>query len=204
LAEADRLEPAWEQCRILSNMLSSESDPQNAGKTYWVMGNVAFLRNDAAEGTRFHRLASEHLSPGNDIYLWCRFNKASAAMRLSARVLEPETYECIERAELAISIIGGSERERLQISLNRAHWFYLTGELEQAAVILRRICAATSELAAQTLGEATLLLGKTLHAQGKTTEALDVLLASEVHFRAAGAEDRANHVLALAGKYSQQ
>ncbi|MFP3481333.1 hypothetical protein SB780_41470, partial [Burkholderia sp. SIMBA_057] len=72
------------------------------------------------------------LSPANDIELWARFNKASAAVRLSSGIVEPETLSAIERAELALSIVGGNKTDQLEVAFIRARWLYLNGDIPAA------------------------------------------------------------------------
>lgn len=194
LAESDRLDDAWTTCLSLSTLITPAIHTQTAGKTYWVIGNVAFMRHQVDDGTRFHRMAAEQLSPNNDLELWAHFNRASAALRLTAGVVDAETLECIERAEIASSIVGGTERDQLQLSLTRAHWLFLTGQLNAAVERLRHICAEGSTLSKQTEGEANLLLGQSLSARGEELEALAHFETSEQCFEHAGAHDRAAHV----------
>ncbi|WRH26483.1 hypothetical protein GC088_08960 [Arthrobacter sp. JZ12] len=194
LAESDRLDDAWSACLDLSTLITAAIHAQTAGKAYWVIGNVAFMRHQVTDGTRFHRLAADHLSPNNDLDLWARFNRASASRRLAAGVVDAETLECIERAEVASSIVGGTERDHLQLSLTRAHWLFLTGQLNAAVERLRPICAEGTVLSRQTEGEANLLLAQALTARGEELEALAHLETSEQCFNDAGAHDRAAHV----------
>ncbi|NJC22723.1 tetratricopeptide (TPR) repeat protein [Arthrobacter pigmenti] len=193
-AESDRLDDAWTTCLGLSTLITSAIHAQTAGKAYWVIGNVAFMRHQVDDGTRFHRMAAEQLSPNNDLELWAHFNRASAALRLTAGVVDAETLECIERAEVASSIVGGTERDQLQLSLARAHWLLLTGQLNAAIERLRPICAEGSVLSKQTEGEANLLLGQALVARDEELEALAHFETSEQCFEHAGAHDRAAHV----------
>lgn len=198
LAESDRLDKAWKICLDLSTLITGAIHAQTAGKAYWVIGNVAFMRHQVADGLRFHGLAAEQLSPNNDLDLWARFNRASASRRLAAGVVDAETLECIERAEVASSIVGGTERDRLQLSLTRAHWLLLTGQLNAAVERLRRICGNGSLLSKQNEGEANLLLAQALSARGEELEALAHFETSERCFNDAGALDRAAHVRGLA------
>ncbi|GAB3532170.1 hypothetical protein GCM10027403_03970 [Arthrobacter tecti] len=194
LAESDRLDDAWTTCLGLSTLITPGVHAQTAGKAYWAVGNVAFMRHQVDDGTRFHRLAAEQLSPNNDLELWAHFNRASAALRLTAGVVDAETLECIERAEVASSIVGGTERDQLQLSLTRSHWLLLTGQLNAAIERLRPICAEGSVLSKQTEGEANLLLGQALVARDEELEALAHFETSEQCFEHAGAHDRAAHV----------
>ncbi|GAA1128367.1 hypothetical protein [Arthrobacter flavus] len=197
LAESDRLDEAWAQCLALSVLLSTEMRSQTAGKAHWAIGNVAFMRHEVADGTKFHSLAAGNLSPNNDLDLWARFNKASAALRLAAGVVDAETLECIERAETASSIVGGNDRDQLELSLTRAHWLVLTGQLNAAVKRLKPICADSTILASQTAGEANLLLGRALAGRGDDIEAMNYLDAAKANFVQSGAHDRAAHVAGL-------
>ncbi len=194
LAESDRLDEAWGACLDLSTLITPVINTQTAGKAYWVIGNVAFMRHQVEDGIGFHTLAAGQLSPNNDLELWAHFNRASAALRLTAGVVDAETLECIERAEVAGSIVGGSERDNLQLSLARAHWLLLTGQLNAAVERLRPICAEASVLSRQTEGEANLLLGQALLSKEEILEATSCLEVSEQCFEQAGAHDRAAHV----------
>ncbi|MHA7271854.1 hypothetical protein ACX80Z_00325 [Arthrobacter sp. TMT4-20] len=197
LAESDRLDEAWAQCLALSVLLSTEMRSQTAGKAHWAIGNVAFMRHEVADGTKFHSLAAGNLSPNNDLDLWARFNRASAALRLAAGVVDAETLECIERAETASSIVGGNDRDQLELSLTRAHWLVLTGQLNAAVKRLKPICADSTILASQTAGEANLLLGRALAGRGDDIEAMNYLDAAKANFIQSGAHDRAAHVAEL-------
>lgn len=190
-AESGDLHKAWLQCLKLDAAVSHNVDDQTCGKAYWVIGNVAFLRQDAVAGLRYHSLAARRLSPTNDVDLWAKFNKASAAMRLAAGILDPETLECIERAELAAEVVGASDSERLQLSVTRANWLYSTGNAQAATNVLRPVFEQRRLLYPQTAGEAAFLLGQALHACGESEESLANLRTAADYFTAAGAEDRA-------------
>ncbi|MFJ5954463.1 hypothetical protein ACIQC5_00735 [Paenarthrobacter sp. NPDC092416] len=172
LAESRQLEDAWRECLELETLLSDYVDEDTAGKGYWVIGNVAFLADRVAEGSRYHDLAAERLSPSKDVDLWARFNRASAEMRLQARLSDAATLRCIERAELATDIVGGSERDHMEMSLVRAHWNYLSGDMHAAIAILEPLCAKSSILATQTSAEAHFLLARALVSAGRGKDAL--------------------------------
>ncbi len=95
----------------LAEVVSAEVDDQLIGKVYWVIGNVAFLCNKVQEGLEYHELAAATFSPARNLDVWAKFNKASAAMRLAADVADADTLRCIERAELATDVIGGSAND---------------------------------------------------------------------------------------------
>lgn len=197
LAESGELVGAWNECAVLDRLLQFDVNLQIAGKCYWAMGNVAYMLGNVEEGTRYHSVAAGKLSPTNDLELWAWFNKGSARMRLAAGVVDPATLECIERAEMGTSIVGGKESDLLELELIRAHWQVLTGDFGSALGNLNKICAASSELATQILGEAHLLLGQALQGLQEQEEAAQNLLKSEELFREAGAVDRASYVRTL-------
>jgi transcriptional regulator with XRE-family HTH domain len=195
LAESGRLDEAWKYCQAMNEHVDEHSMSQLAGEVAWVIGNVAFMRHDYPEGIKYHERAAKMLSPANDIELWARFNKASAAVRLSSGIVEPETLSSIERAELALSIVGGNKTDQLEVAFIRARWLYLTGDIVAAVEKLREIHAERSALAKHTAGEVSLLLGKSLKAAGESEEALVYLEEAQKAFSAAGAQDRVQQAL---------
>jgi pentatricopeptide repeat protein len=195
LAESGRLEEAWKYCQEMNAQMDEHSMSQLAGEVAWVIGNVAFMRHDYPEGIKHHERAAKLLSPANDIDLWARFNKASAAVRLSSGIVEPETLSAIERAELALSIVGGNKTDQLEVAFIRARWLYLTGDIVAAVQKLREIHAERAALAKHTAGEVSLLLGKSLKAAGESEEALALLQEAQKEFSAAGAQDRVQQAL---------
>ena len=203
LAERGELEQAWHVCMKLVQFLGPGIDSQTAGKGYWVVGNVAFLRQQADDGIKYHKLAADYLSPLNDLALWAWFNRASASMRLSAGVADAETEDCMERAELAASIIGEDGSDRFKNRLNRANWHVLNRELDQAVAILSQVCTESEAMGHQTAGEANLLLGKALREQGDCLNALHRLKDSQAYFSQAGANDRAAQVAAEIAGFPQ-
>lgn len=190
LAESGRLDEAWNYCQLMNEQTDEHSMSQLAGEVAWVIGNVAFMRHDYQEGIKYHERAAKLLSPANDIELWARFNKASAAVRLSSGIVEPETLSSIERAELALSIVGGNKTDQLEVAFIRARWLYLTGDIVAAVKKLREIHGERKALAKHIAGEVSLLLGKSLKAAGEPTEALVHLEEAQKEFLAAGASDR--------------
>jgi tetratricopeptide (TPR) repeat protein len=153
------------------------------------------MRADYAEGVKHHERAAKLLSPANDIELWARFNKASAAVRLSGGIIEPETLAAIERAELALSIVGGSRSEQLEVSFIRARWLYLNGQIPEAIELLRTIHAEKAVLGRHTAGEVALLYGRALKALGRNDEALELLADAREQFSYAGASDKVQQVM---------
>ncbi|MDQ0735271.1 hypothetical protein [Arthrobacter agilis] len=197
LADSDQLEAAWQECLALVDLLPLQPASRYVGQSYWTIGNVAFLLGHVDEGVAYHRLAAENLSPTNDLDLWARFNRASASLRLAAGAIGPETLECIERAELASSIVGGTERDRLELKLTRAQWLVLTGQLDAAVDQLADIIAKKHLLASHMAAQAHFLLGQALSARGSRAEALGNFRVSEGLFLQSGAKDRASAAHAL-------
>ncbi|WP_222123029.1 hypothetical protein, partial [Staphylococcus epidermidis] len=78
--DSGKLDEAWTESLSLANMISAEVDEQLLGKTYWVIGNVAFLCGKVTEGLLYHNLAAETFTPTRNLDVWAKFNKASAAM----------------------------------------------------------------------------------------------------------------------------
>ncbi|WP_436063932.1 hypothetical protein [Arthrobacter sp. LjRoot14] len=198
LAESRRLDEAWDQCLLLEGLLTELVDEDTAGKAYWVIGNVAFLTGRVTDGGRYHDMAAESLSPSKDVDLWARFNRASAVMRLEAELTGPATLRCIERAELATEVVGGSDRDLLEMSFARAHWNFLTGDMATAINMLRPLCTEAGILATQTAGEASFLLGRSLLANGERDEALQRLADAAELFDNAAASERSAQVRAFA------
>ncbi len=190
LAESRLLDDAWRECLVLETLLTDDVDEDTAGKGYWVIGNVAFLANRVADGGRYHDLAAERLSPSKDVDLWARFNRASAEMRLQAKLSDAATLRCIERAELATDIVGGSERDHLEMSLVRAHWYFLSGDMQQATAILEPLCARSSILATQTSAEAHFLLARTLLESDRRQDALVTFEKAAMLFEQAALPER--------------
>ncbi|QOD02846.1 helix-turn-helix transcriptional regulator [Pseudarthrobacter sp. BIM B-2242] len=195
LAESGRLEEAWTYCQTLVSQVDATTMPQLAGEVAWVVGNVAFMRHDYAEGVKEHERAAKLLSPANDIEMWARFNKASAAVRLQAGIVEPETLASIERAELAFSIVYEMKSDELEVAFIRARWLYLTGDIVAAIEKLRKIHAEREALAKHTAGEVALLLGKSLKAAGESEEAIVYLKEAQKAFSSAGAQDLVQQAL---------
>ncbi|MET3920167.1 hypothetical protein ABIB26_001093 [Arthrobacter sp. UYEF20] len=192
LADSGGLEEAWAESLALAEAIESEVDDQLVGKGYWVIGNVAFLCNKVQEGLHYHELAAATLSPARNLDIWAKFNKASAAMRLAADVADADTLRCIERAELATDIIGGSSNDHLLMRLNRGHWNYLAGDQKAAIELLEGVCADADKPLPQILAEACLLLGRAHSAMGNHDAAREHLRKAADHFEAAGAQQRAD------------
>jgi hypothetical protein len=192
LADSGKIEEAWVESLIMADSVAAEVDEQLLGKAYWVIGNVAFLCNKVREGLHYHELAAATLSPARNLDVWAKFNKASAAMRLAADVANADTLRCIERAELATDVIGGSEEDHLLLKLNRGHWNYLAGDAKTAIDLLEAVCADAGNAVPQILGEACLLLGRAYSATNEPERARSYLLKAADHFGASGAPQRAD------------
>ena len=191
LADSGKLEEAWAECLTMAEVISAEVDDHLLGKAYWVIGNVAFLCNRVQDGLTYHERAAATFSPARNLDVWAKFNKASAAMRLAADVADADTLRCIERAELATDVIGGSAEDYILLRLNRGHWSYLAGDPKTATELLEGVCADADTTVPQILGEARLLLGRAYAALGNPDKAKENLLTAADHFETAGAAQRA-------------
>ena len=127
LAESGYSAEAWDMSMELATLAEGVADAQAAGKSYWTIGNVGFMTGRSEEAVHYHELAAAKLSSQRDVNGWALFNKASAHMRLMAGMVNDETLDCIERAEMAISVTGGSPRDEFELVLLRAHWDVLAG-----------------------------------------------------------------------------
>jgi len=195
LADSGRLDEAWAESLVMADIISGEVDDQLVGKAYWVIGNVAFLCSKVAEGLHFHELAAATFSPARNLTVWAKFNKASAAMRLAADVADADTLRCIERAELATDVIGGTEEDHILLKLNRAHWNFLAGDHTAAVATLNDIFPVPDQTTPQILGETYLLLGRSHAGLGNTAEARNHLLEAADYFEKSGAKQRAEQAL---------
>lgn len=191
LAEAGNLDDAWEEAERLAGMINNETSAEKAGKGFWVVGNVAFLTGRHSEAVRFHALASESLSLINDLGLWALFNKASAFMRLTANLVEPETLQCIERAEMALSISGGSPQDELDLEIIRAHWRYATGDFAAARSQMAKTLEQVQAMTPLSEGDGRLLYARILQETGDTEMAVREAELSVEVFDRAGAGLRA-------------
>ncbi|WP_165788017.1 helix-turn-helix domain-containing protein [Arthrobacter glacialis] len=191
LTEAGRLDEAWTHTLILADSVTDSTPDQMAGEIHWVIGNVAFIRQDIRVGLEHHAKASRLLSPAADLARWAQFNKATAWVRLMAGVVEPATLQAIERSELAHSVVGATASETLEVSLLRARWHYLNGELPRALELLANIEANKEQLAPHIAGDSALLLGSALKAADSSAQALEAFTNARDRFVLAGAADRA-------------
>lgn len=166
LGDSGRLEEAWEHCRVLSELAEADPAAVGRGKAEWAIGNVAFMRGDHQEGAERHRRAARLLSPANDLELWARFNKESAAARLTGGNLDPETLDTIRRAEIAYTVIGATAADQLELTLLRARWLLATGSPDESVPLLRAVSAGRDLIGAHLTAEAELLLTQALAACG--------------------------------------
>lgn len=191
LSESGKVEEAWPHALKMADLAAGQDDQRIIGKAYWAVGNVAFLNGDPANGVFYHRLAAESLAPDNDVNIWAFFNKGSAQARLSAGVADSETLECIERAELANSVMGGSPLLELEISTARAHWLVLNDDAQQAAEIVQQILNHRGLLPEHTLAEVEYVDALALSGLGRNDDALVAAVHSEKVFIEHGATRRA-------------
>ncbi|MFJ7748536.1 hypothetical protein ACIQXM_01100 [Arthrobacter sp. NPDC097144] len=191
LAESSREQEAWTYALKMAELAGDVDNQRVAGKAYWAVGNVAFLNEDPENGIYYHALAAENLAPGNDVNTWAFFNKGSAHARLIAGVVDEETLACIERAELANSVTGGSPILELEIATARAHWLVLSGAASEAAEITLEILAHQELLPEHTLAEVEYVSSLALHELGRNDEALIAAAHAEKVFIGHGSQRRA-------------
>ncbi len=191
LTEAGRLDEAWTHTMVLAEAVTDQTPPQMAGEIHWVIGNVAFIRQDIRTGLEHHAKASRLLSPAADLSRWAQFNKATAWVRLMAGVVEPATLQAIERSELAHSVVGATVAETLEVSLLRARWHFLNNEIPQALDLLNGIEMQWDQLAPHIAGDSALLLGNALQAANRLDDALAAYRDAFDRYTQAGASDRA-------------
>lgn len=187
MAEEGKVDAAWREAQVLESLIGPEMGSRARGMAYWTVGNAAFMAGHIEEGRRFHQDAATALTAVGDVNLWALFNKASANLRLEAGVVEPETLECIERAEVAISVSEGNLADRLEILLSRAHWEYAVGNNEEAERQLRDVALQAEELFPYIRAQALVLLAGSLHERGRAGEALATALESQQIFDGLGA-----------------
>lgn len=195
LTEAGNLDEAWGLCLTLAESIKESTPTQMAGEMHWVIGNVAFIRHDVASGLIHHERASKLLSPASDLSRWAQFNKATAWVRLSAGVVEPATLQAIERSELAHAVVGSTPAEMLEVSLLRARWLYLNGDIIGAKQLLETISSQREHLGIHIAGDTALLFGKVLKAINRTDDALEQFNSAKEFFTEAGAGERISMVL---------
>lgn len=202
LAEAGRLEDAWSHCLTLNGAITETTPVQLAGEMHWVIGNVAFMRQDVSGGLNHHGKAGRLLSPALDLSRWAQFNMATAWVRLAAGIIEPATLQAIERSELAHSVVGATPVEKAEMSLLRARWFFLTNELTKALELLDSLDPDRDGLASYLAGEIALHRGKILASQGQPVEALAAFKQALDLANQAGANERANEATQEINKLS--
>ena len=191
LAESGQLDDAWEVAMSLDALITSEIDSLSAGQAYWAIGNVAFMMEKNEDGCRYHNLAAALLSPSNDVNVWALFNKASATVRIEANMLDTFTLECIERAELAISVTGGSPTDEVEVRLVRVRWLLLTGGAAEAMDILEVLLSQSTQLPKYLQAEIEFVRAMALVALHREAEALEVARCSEGTFLSLGAVRKA-------------
>ncbi|MDO5745977.1 MAG: hypothetical protein Q4P23_16100 [Micrococcaceae bacterium] len=137
LVEAGSIAEAWELRDQLSESLAGTPDPEFSGHGYWTLGNLAFAHGQLDAGLEYHERAASSLKLVNNIHLWARFNKSSADVQLQAGIAKNQTQDCIDRAELAYAIVGGTPVDLAGLSLTKARWLIATDQLEQACRMLQ-------------------------------------------------------------------
>lgn len=197
LAEEGETEAAWSEALVLESLIGPESGAKVLGTSYWIIGNVGFLSGRIEEGRKFHAQAATALGSLGDVNLWALFNKASANLRLEVGLVEPETLECIERAEVAISVAGGNEGDRLEILLTRAHWEYAVGNCSVAESKLQHVAVKSEDLFPYIRAQSLEVLAGCLFKLDRNEESLSTARECERIYEALGATVRASQARVL-------
>lgn len=201
LSESGLQEEAWGHCQaLLLPLLEAAADPQTAGKGFWAVGNVAFRRGNTAAGLRYHAKAESLLNPETDLETWAAFNRSSAAIRLAEGLHDAAAGRCMDQAETALSVLGGTEEDVLENLHSRGRWHQLSGNHQAAVGILADVYARRAALSPQGAAEVALHLGLSRAALGEMSSAVHLLDDSARAFFDAGALDRAEHAARLAGQ----
>ncbi|GAA5228770.1 hypothetical protein [Paeniglutamicibacter antarcticus] len=166
LVEAGQIEKAWELREPLVEVLAETPDNEFSGQCYWTLGNLAFAHGQNAAGLDYHERAAGFLKLVNKIHVWARFNKASADVQLQAGVANNQTNDCIERAELAYAILGGTTTELAGLATTKARWLLATEQLEQAVEILEKTILESGVDEALDIATARVLLAQVRTIQG--------------------------------------
>ena len=190
LAEKGEVEAAWREAVILDDLIGPESAAKVRGMAYWTIGNAGFMSGRVEEGKQYHLRAATALAAVGDVNLWALFNKAAANMRIEAGILDEETAEYLERAEVAISVSEGSPVEKLEILLARAHWEYATGDPGVAERSLRNVAEKARGTFPYIHAQAYQLLASCLLQLGRTEEAKRIALETEQMLEESGATER--------------
>lgn len=204
LAEEGDLEAAWDEAVVLSTMVAPDASARVRGMAHWTVGNVGFMTGRNREGLDHHRKAAQALTSINDVTLWGLFNKASAHVRLVAGIVENETLECIERAEVALGVTGAGESDLHELKLTRARWEVDSGNPNEAERLLRRTVEEVRESYPFLEAIALELLARSLESLGQPTEALDAAQRSEHLFTMLRASVRADDARALVDRLLKQ
>lgn len=194
LAEKGEVEAAWEEALVLNDLISCDMDSRASGIAYWSIGNAGFMSGRIEEGQKYHHKAAESLVAVGDVNLWALFNKAATNMRLEAGLIDNETLDSLERAEVAISVSDGNVADKLEIVLARAHWEYATGNHATAERLLRAVADQAKDLFPFIQAQAFQLLAGCLLRTGRTSEALKCARKSSRLFEESGASERMSQV----------
>ena len=191
LAESGRLAAAWRECLDLKSLLTDVIDEDTAGKAYWVIGNVAFLTQRAAEGSKYHDLAAEQALP-----LPGRGPLGPLQPRLGgnapARPAQRRRHAPLHRTRGTGH--RGSGRQRARHAGDgagpRPTGTTSPGDMDSAINILAPLRSKFPVLATQTAAEASFVLGKAMMAQGNDAESLQILEEAATLFDTAAATER--------------
>lgn len=176
LSVQERLDEAWS---LITELHLETADPELpsrlVGRGAWVVGNVAFRRGEIGIGLAQHRLAAKLLLARTDVESWANFHAATAAMRLSAGIVDQEVWQSLQNARLGLQI-SGTDQQRQEVKLQEAHFHLRSGRPDLADTLLTEVKATHGPLDFESASLLQRLLGEYHASQGDA-------LRSRKHFR---------------------
>lgn len=139
LSVKGELEEAWEVATSLDIVDGASPAPSLLiARGAWAIGNIAFRRGDVEVGEKYYALAGELLLPQADVQTWTEFHCASAGYKLVLGFVDDSVRASLANAELGLQIVG-TETQRLELALAQARFALLTGSLDMAEQLLKRL-----------------------------------------------------------------
>ncbi|RJT97453.1 XRE family transcriptional regulator [Arthrobacter frigidicola] len=187
-------EEAWEEALPLTDLstVPGLSSP-TIGRAGWVVGNIAFRRGDVETGLAQHAIAAQHLTPHTDVGLWAHFNRATASARLLAGISDDAVEQCLANADLGFRI-AGTDSERSELLLARAHLQSLRGDLGAAYALIEQV-KDPEDLEFESAGLRERLLGQYYASVDAPAPARRHYLRAAKHYSDAGDPETASEVL---------
>lgn len=181
LAEGGRIEEAT--ALIDQLRASAEETPSRviAGKAFWALGNLEFMRGKAAAGIRDHERAVQSIDPNHELRHWARLHRASATLRLTYDVGLEAVPDLLAKAESAFDISAAAgDRATLavvqgQYAVHREDWDVALDKLTFALTDADALFPQNRAQAHQMLATTLQALGEHEEAGKHLTAALDIL-----------------------------